>query len=234
LNAEFAPSEVVEPTDNVMLDSILHHIDKVYVLDLNVDIGDFLVSRETCARLGADPGRSAVLVKQHADEEIELGLYIGEEELGRLTEVDLASNPMSPSSFELLLLAIEEVSHFAYLAFSASREKRVTELELELQAEVDKFVTFTLLHAARNRGLVPRDLLDRMFSDFTLRPGLDSERRERYAAASALASRYCSYVVQSALERERGLGPVLAELRSFYRLSQRGKIGRIHHVVYNS
>ena len=216
-----------------MLDSILHHIDRVYVLDLNVDIRDFLVSRETCARLGADPSRGSVLVKEAGDEGIELGLYIGEEDLERLTEVDLASSPMPASSFELLLLAIEEVSHFAYLAFSASRERRVTELELELQAEVDKFVTFALLHAARNRGRVPNDLLDRMFSDFTLRPDLDSDRRERYTAASSLASRYCSYVVQSSLESDCGLAPLLAELRSFYRLSQRGKIGRIHDLVYN-
>jgi hypothetical protein len=216
-----------------MLDSILHHIDRVYVLDLNVDIRDFLVSRETCTRLGADPTRSSVLVKEAGDEEIALGVYIGEEELERLTEVDLASSPMSASSFELLLLAIEEVSHFAYLAFSASREKRVTELELELQAEVDKFVTFALLHASRHQGRVPKDLLDRMFSDFTLRPDLDFERRERYTAASSLASRYCSYVVQSGLERECGLAPLLAELRSFYRLGQRGKIGRIHDVVFN-
>jgi hypothetical protein len=216
-----------------MLDSILHHIDRVYVLDLNVDIRDFLVSRETCAKLGADPSRGSVLVKEAGDEEISLGVYIGEEDLKRLTEVDLASSPMPASSFELLLLAIEEVSHFAYLAFSASRERRVTELELELQAEVDKFVTFALLHASSHRGRVPKDLLDRMFSDFTLRPGLDSERRERYAAASSLASRYCSYVVQSALERDCGLAPLLAELRSFYRLGQRGKIGRIHEVVFN-
>ena len=216
-----------------MLDSILHHIDRVYVLDLNLDIRDFLVNRETCARLGADPSRGSVLVKEVGDEEIELGLYIDEEELERLTEVDLASSPMSAASFELLLLAIEEVSHFAYLAFSASREKRVTELELELQAEVDKYVTFTLLHASRNRGRVPRDLLDRMFSDFAVRPDLDSERRERYIAASSLASRYCSHVVQSSLERDSGLAPLLAELRSFYRLSQRGKIGRIQHLVYN-
>jgi hypothetical protein len=216
-----------------MLDSILHHIDRVYVLDLNVDIRDFLVSRETCARLGADPSRGSVLVRQERDEEVELGLYIGEADLERLKKVDMASAPMSAASFELLLLAIEEVSHFAYLAFSASREKKVTELELELQAEVDKYVTFSLLYASENGGRIPRDLLDRLFSDFAVRPDLDSERRERYLAASSLASRYCSAVVQEALERERGLASLLAELRSFYRLGQRGKISRIHDLVYN-
>ena len=216
-----------------MLESILHHIDKLYVLDLNVDIRDFLVSRETCDRLGGDPDRGSVLVRQREDEEVELGLYIDEADLERLTEVDIASTPMPPASFELLLLAIEEVSHFAYLAFSASREKRVTELELELQAEVDKYVTFALLHASENQGRVPRDLLDRLFSDFIVRPNLDDERRERYLAASSLASRYCASVVQQALESETGLAPLLAELRSFYRLSQRGKISRIHAVIYN-
>ena len=216
-----------------MIESILHQIDRVYVLDLNVDIRDFLVSRETCARLGADPRRGSVLVRQHQDREVELGLYIGEDELERLTKVDMASTPMAPASFELLLLAIEEVSHFAYLAFSASREKRVTELELELQAEVDKYVTFALLHASWNEGRVPRNLLERLFSDFAVREDLDDEHRERYLAASSLASRYCSTVVQGAFESERGLAPLLAELRSFYRLGQRGKISRIHDVVYN-
>jgi hypothetical protein len=216
-----------------MLESILRQIDRVYVLDLNVDIRDFLVSREACARLGADPSRGSVLVRQDREQEVELGLYIGEDDLERLSKVDLASGPMPPASFELLLLAIEEVSHFAYLAYSASREKRVTELELELQAEVDKYVTFALLHASWNEGRVPKDLLDRLFSDFAVRDDLDDEHRERYLAASSLASRYCAAVVQAALESERGLAPLLAELRRFYRLGQRGKINRIHDVVYN-
>jgi hypothetical protein len=219
-----------------MLDSILRQLDRVYELDLQVDIRDFLVSGETCRRLGAEPNRGSILVKQDgaAGDELQIGVYLREEDLHRLSEVDLAAAPMAPASFELLLLAIEEVSHFAYLAFSASRGKRVTELELELQAEVDKFVTFSLLHASRNQGRVPRNLLERMFSDFTLGPELDSDQRERYEAASSLASRYCSHVLSPTLEREARFGPLLLELRSFYRLSQRGKIDRIHRVVYES
>jgi hypothetical protein len=216
-----------------MLESILHHLDRLYRLDLEVDIRDYLVSEDTCARLGADPRHGSVLVKQAAGEELELGLYIGEEELERLTDFDLSLSPTA-ASLEVLFLAIEEVSHFAYLLFSASRERRVTELELELQAEVDKFVTSTTLLAARNRGRVPSDLLERLFGDFVPRSDLDSESRERYVAASSLASRYCSYVVQATLARERGISALLPELRSFYRLSGPGKIRRIHNVVYGA
>jgi hypothetical protein len=216
-----------------MLESILTHIDRVYGLELEVDIRDFLITGEVCAHFGADPRHSKVLVRQDKrGGELELGVYIDEEKLDRLREIDLSAR-MTSESFETLATAIEEVSHFAYLLFSASRERFVTELELELQAEVDKFVTATLLLASRNRGRVPKDLLDRLFGDFEVRAEIDGGRRERYEAASSLASRYCSYFVQTELSRGR-FAKLLPELRSFYRLSQRGKIGRIQHLVYTA
>jgi len=214
-----------------MLASILQQIDRVYDLDLDVDIQEFLVTRETCTRLGHDDAHASVFVREdEARDEIELGIYIGESALVELSKIDL-SQPIQPESFEILVTVIEEVSHFAYLAFSASREQRVTKLELELQAEVDKYVTATLLLAGRNEGRVRANVLERVFGDFEVRRGLDSERRDRYAAAASLASRYCSYVVEASLGRE-SLSTLLPELRSFYRLTQRGKIGRIMNVVF--
>ena len=216
-----------------MLASILRHIDRVYDLDLDVDIQDFLITSEMCARLGHNDAHASVLVREHdAGDEIELGVYIGASELEELSKIDL-TQAIHPESFEILVTVIEEVSHFAYLVFSASREKRVTQLELELQAEVDKYVTTTLLLAARNEGRVRANVLDRLFGDFELRRGLDEGRRERYLAAASLASRYCSYVVEASLGRE-SLHALLPELRSFYRLTQRGKIGRILNVVFTA
>ena len=216
-----------------MLANIFRHIDRIYNLELDVDIRDFLLTPEMCARFGHDDARASVLVREHeARGEIELGVYIGESELEQLSSIDLAE-AIHPGSFEVLVTAIEEVSHFAYLAFSASRERRVTQLELELQAEVDKFITATLLFASRNEGRVPANVLDHLFGDFDVRPELDPGTRDRYEAAGSLASRYCSYVVQASLGRE-SLHSLLPELRSFYRLTQRGKIGRIHNVVFTA
>ena len=214
-----------------MLNSIFRHIDRLYGLELEVDIEDFLISSDTCARLGQDSARAAVLVREgQSHEELELGVYLGEEALDQLTEIDLTTS-LCPASFELLVTAIEEVSHFAYLHYSALRERRVTQLELELQAEVDKFIiTWMILLASRNDG-EPRNLLDRLFGDFEIRRELEPMTRERYRAATSLAARYCTHVVQAALSRDR-LSALLPELRSFYRLTQRGKIGRIHNIVY--
>jgi len=216
-----------------MLSSILQHIDRIYDLELDVDIHDFLVDTDTCTRLGHDSARASVLVREHhARDELELGVYIGDDELEQLSNIDLTAR-IQPDSFELLVTAIEEVSHFAYLAFCANREKRVTQLELELQAEVDKFITATLLVASRNGGRVPAGFLDRLFGDFEIREGLDVSVHDRYAAAASFASRYCSYVVQDSLG-STSLRALLPELRSFYRLTQTGKIGRIHNLVYTA
>ena len=216
-----------------MLASILRHIDRVYDLELDVDIQDFLLTSDMCARLGQNDAHASVFVREHdARDEIELGVYIRESELEELSKIDL-TQAIHPESFETLVTAIEEVSHFAYLLFSASRGKRVTQLELELQAEVDKFITATLLLASRNEGHVPANVLDRLFGDFVVRDGLDAGTSDRYAAAASLASRYCSYVVEASLGRE-SLHALLPELRSFYRLTQRGKIDRIHNVVFTA
>ncbi len=214
-----------------MLASILRHNDRVYDLELDVDIQDFLLTSDMCARLGHKDACASVFVREHdARDEIELGVYIGESELEELAKIDLSA-AIRPESFELLVTAIEEVSHFAYLLFSASREKRVTQLELELQAEVDKFITTILLLASRNEGRVHANVLDRLFGDFQVRSRLDSLTSNRYMDAASLASRYCSYVVEASLGRE-SLHALLPELRRFYRLTQRGKIGRIHNVVF--
>lgn len=214
-----------------MLERILRHIDRIYDLGLSVRISDYLISSEACAELGADTDCSSVLVRQgEDDEEIGLGVYIDAGKLGRLERLNLDSD-VSSENLAVLCDAIEEVSHFAYLLFCASLEKAVTQLELELQAEVDKFITLTLLLAAGNRGRVPLNLHERLFGDVRLRSGMDPGQRERYLAASSLAARYCSRVVQTHLARGR-LTPLLPELREFYRLSHTGKIGRIHNVVY--
>ena len=54
--------------------------------------------------------------------------------------------------------ALEGVSHFTYYAWNAARDKPVSLFELELQAEVDKFVTTGIL--LREHGLEPNATLN--------------------------------------------------------------------------
>lgn len=216
-----------------VLGSLLGQIDRIYDLELEVNIEDYLISGETCRRLSGEAQSGAVLVTQTEHEgEVQLGVYVREEALSQLEKLDLASRCTS-EDLAALCTAIEEVSHFAYLLWNATREKSVTQLELELQGEVDKFITSSLLIARHNDGLVPAGLFDRIFHGFRVRDDLDEARRERYEVASSLARAYCSSLFGRFLRPSR-LGELLFDLRHFYRLTQAGKIGHIYRAAYTS
>lgn len=210
-----------------MLGSIQSHIERIYGLELQVKVDEYLIDRETCLRLAGDAAAAgAVVVRKSGDDEsFQVGVYIGEEALARV------SDRLTADNLAHFCAVTEEVSHFAYLMWNVGRGRPVTQLELELQAEVDKFITSTLLLARQNRGLVPKALLDRLFWDTEVRSGLDPERVERYSAASAFARSYCCSLVRHFLGPAR-LPELLVELRRFYRLSLKAKIGHIYWTAF--
>jgi hypothetical protein len=121
------------------------------------------------------------------------------------------------------------VSHFVYLLFCARRSRSITQLELELQGEVDKYLGATFLLALQNEGAVSSRLRALLFGSYRLAQSLTPERAERYRAASQLAYRYCGYLESRFLRRAR-LADLAREARRFYRLGQREKLERIAHL----
>jgi hypothetical protein len=117
------------------------------------------------------------------------------------------------------------VSHFVYLAYAARRDKPVRRLELELQAEVDKFAAGVLGVAPRGRA-DPAQLRRRIFDELPIDPDLDEEEEERYLTAWRLARRYTVYLERRYLVA-RETRRFLDELRGFYRLGLPEKIGHI-------
>src|SRR6185295_15145152 len=115
-------------------------------------------------------------------------------------------------------LAIEGVSHFVFLAFRARTDAPTSGLELELQAEIDKYVT-CLLTA---EGQSPTALRERLFG-FELAPDLSPEERERYSTATRSASRYARSL-EARFVTPRRIPDMLAELRRFYRMSLADKL----------
>ena len=113
---------------------------------------------------------------------------------------------------------IEGVSHFVYLAERARIELAMTELELELQAEVDKFVilAFDGTALADNRASIVRRAL---FADAEHLHSEDTVRGRRYRLASRLAER----IVARFVER-RPSSDAQQFLRRFYRAGQADKL----------
>jgi hypothetical protein len=156
---------------------------------------------------------------------MELGVILDERTSENLTRSDPAERLHAENLAPFCTLA-EEVSHFVYLAFCAGAARRVTELELELQGEVDKYLSAVFLLSLQNEGAVSAGLRELLFRDHRLRDDLSQEQRERYRTANRLADRYCQYLERSFLRPAR-LWELLRESRRFYRLGQAEKLDKI-------
>jgi hypothetical protein len=208
-------------------------IEKIYGIGVEHRVEDFLV---TDAELARDLDRSETprdirekLLVEQTDEALNIALYLHESVVAALAASQSAGG-LREDNMEEFLLALEGVSHFVYLAWNAARDRGVTLMELEMQAEIDKFVAITLMMGNRHQRFHPRELRKWLFDDPRFDENLDEEQRGRYSDANHFAGKYCFQ-----LERKhwwQGRRPhrphLFGELRNFYRLSQADKISLIH------
>lgn len=189
-------------------------------------VEDFLVTDSVLERLGVAAPRAPeqVLVLEDSGE-LSLAVYFDPQVLATLHGVRSDPRALLASGLRVFSLALEGVSHFVYLAHRAAAGRRVSLLELELQAEIDKFAV-AALHLARagHRDRVPT-LLRRLFDEVTYLPHLDGEELERYRTANRLARDYCrSLLPHLAAGRVEAF---LQDLRRVFRLGAGEKLGHL-------
>jgi hypothetical protein len=204
------------------LEALLHEL---YALDVGYAVDDFLITDAAVAGSLDGGGRKIdeKLLIAEADGEADVALYLEQELLERLERRDPLTR-LDADNLADFWAALEGVSHFTYYAWNAARDKPVSLFELELQGEVDKFVTTQRLLRAQH-GREPSGLHGWLFDAPTLDPELDDEERERYRRANRYAAKYCRRLAPA-----RGGADDAArqrELRQFYRLSQRSKLAHI-------
>jgi hypothetical protein len=128
--------------------------------------------------------------------------------------------------FPAVCLATEGVSHFLYLSFRADNDEQVSQLELELQAEVDKYAAGLLagngVGAIRARS---RALRERLFYRARFLDPPETAEGQRYRLAHRAAARYAAALEARYVDRGR-IDELWAELRRFYRMGMRQKLER--------
>lgn len=212
------------------LNAIQSELEQIYDLPTELRVESFLITDRRQARhwAGGDLGQEALLLRQ-SGEGLDIGLYIDPEVLERLGRRDLERG-WSQRDLADFWLALEGVSHFLAVVWRAERDRCTTALELETQAEIDKFVV-TAARLAADHGRVPlRSLQDILFRRTRLRAGMSRCLQHRYRGASALARTYCTTLEQRhRLHPDREDLPVslLQELRRFYRLGWPDKLAHI-------
>jgi hypothetical protein len=185
------------------LRSLQRRLERLYALERAPDVVDFV-------RIGADGERETLLVREQS-EEVELLLILPPH--GRPWPEHESTTPN-----DVYLQLVEGVSHFLYLAERVRTGLPATQLELELQAEVDKFV----LLAVQSRSWEyerARRLHGQLYSNVQYLHPPETEAGARYRLANDLAARFVARLMD-----EPALPNVVRRLRGFYRSGQTDKI----------
>ena len=151
--------------------------------------------------------REALLIRESNDG-LEIGLYISPDILKSIENDDPLHDPDS------LACAIEGTSHFLYLCNRIEEDRKVTQLELEIQAEVDKFLLLHLI-ASSDGGSVSQDLFNMQFENHSFDPGLDPSEIQRYKEANRFAAKYCHHLFKSCFNPLR-LDELINKVRCFF------------------
>jgi hypothetical protein len=138
-------------------------------------------------------------------------------------ELEVRTPPLSsPHRLDGVCQIIEGVSHFVYVADRARRCLPATQLELELQAEIDKYMLLVLSKASFDPDLA-RVLHTRLYERVKFAHPEGTELGDRYRFANDLAARFVRRLEILYVEKGRR-----AELRDamsrFYGMGQAEKI----------
>lgn len=205
----------------------------IYDVSISHDVYDFLVTDRDHLPVGArsrTPTEEELIVAQPEDGsggEIAMSLYLDPQLLERLNRADPMER-LHEGNVADYWTALEGVSHFLYLAWNAGHDKPVSLLELEMQAEVDKYVASFWLMRRQFPDRFPAELLRVLFERTRIDSRLAAGREDLYREASRYAERFCRRLDRSLrVTRDQSQADVLAELRRFYRLTNARKVAHI-------
>jgi hypothetical protein len=208
-------------------------IGRLYDVELRYDVYDFLVT-DRRAVPGYAPGDACEL----AEEELLLAedaggsgahgagvaLYLDPQLLSRLESSD-PQRQLSESNLHDYCTALEGVSHFVYATWRLEYDLPVSLLELETQAEVDKYAVTVFLLGAQQGGGYPAQVHSRLFDRVTFDARLEPAEVERYQTAHRCAARYCRRLEHTFVNRGVArIEAMVRELRRFYRLGAGAKL----------
>ncbi len=213
----------------MLISDLQQQLSAFYETPVEHCVTDFLVTDARIASLlaadcASDDKRERLLLRQSGDY-LDVSLYIDQEILNALADED-PYDRLTSNNLNDFLVALEGVSHFNYLLWNAVHEKPVTQLELELQAEVDKFVTTTMLLADQGAARALETFHFALFTNVSFDAGLSERDEMRYREANRYAAKYCDGLNRRFGHRHREPS-FINELRRFYRMPQNDKIKRI-------
>jgi hypothetical protein len=207
-NASLAGNGMALVRARAMAIRVQEALERLYRLDRTASIEDFVC--------GAEEGeRESLLLREGQGGDIEISV--------RLPQLRGDGDDLE---LDTLCQIIEGVSHFVYVAERARTGRSTTQLELELQAEVDKWVVIAQASRSFDASRSAR-LRARLYEDIVFMHDADDDRErelaERYRIANDTAHGFVRRLEREYLGRAR-FGELHAELWRFFHIGQEGKL----------
>lgn len=210
-----------------LLSTIQRNLEEIYEVSIPQNVHDFLITDKKLAEILADKSIDDESLEQllvsSDDEFLNVSLYLDNNLIKRLSE-NYPSHETDKSDLHDFWIVLEGVSHFLYLAWNANYDRPVSQLELEIQAEVDKFVSASAIIELEKDNVYMREIWSLLFSQPKYIEKLEKENLLRYQKANAYASQYCLNLMSMQNQTTRTM---YSELRRFYRMKQQAKISHI-------
>jgi hypothetical protein len=213
-----------------MVGWIQDHLEAIYGIRCEARVTEYLVDEKVAEALGGTGRSDEELLVKEEEGQLFVGLYLASELLQRMQgfQPSLAGS-MLDRELSTYCQVAEGVSHFLYLAHSAGQGRNVSLLELEAQAEVDKFASCLLHRWQENAGGWAKELHARLFQRVSYSPKLSEDEAWRYREANRISSAYCLRLIPHV--EERRMDKLLADLRYTYRLGSHAKMSHLSKVA---
>ncbi len=217
-----------------MLAELQQQLSDIYQVGRPYDVRDYVITDPILAKcLGQDAmlaNSDETLLLSQDNDGLALSLFLD----GAMLERVESTNPLAclhAESLDDLWKVLEGIGHFNCVVWKAAQDRTVTLLELELQGEIDKFVSTMLLAIDQADTGLLNCMHGWLFDNVRFHDGLDDEQLHRYRSANDYAARFCHRIRQQLID-DNSLA--LSELRHFYRLQLSDKISHIHSQAWAS
>jgi hypothetical protein len=215
----------------VVLRGLQTLLGRLYDVELPYDVYDFLITDRRSVGAATNDGRALdeeLLLAEMTDGAgtgAGVALYLDPELLSRLEAAD-PHDSLTEDNLADYCTALEGVSHFVYSTWGLQRDLPVSLLELETQAEVDKYAVTVFLLAAQQEGQsYPAQVHARLFDRVSFDARLEPDQYERYRTAHRCAAHYCRRLERRFVNRGTPkIEAMVRELRSFFRLRHSAKL----------
>lgn len=212
-----------------MVNRLQSQLEDLYEIELKHRVHDYIIhDRDLALHLDSSNNPRDLpekLLLSQDDESIELSLYLDRDLIDRL-EKDDPIRELHNDNIHDFWTALEGISHFLYLVYNAGYEREISLLELELQAEVDKYILAAFLVDKQQNRLPPPSLHYHLYNNCRFDSRLQKEELNRYQTANRLAGKFSAFISKCMANRQLD-HDVVKTLRRFYRLTQRQKIKTI-------